>query len=94
MSCAHQSIGDVKQNFGRKAHKGMVKTVNENRKINYQKLRQLLTYEFMLKYFVLNIFVQHNISFLTADHLAPLNSKMFPDSKSPRISTKKTYKNN
>ena len=31
-----------------------------------------------------NFIVQHNISFLTADHLAPLYAKMFPDSKIAR----------
>ena len=28
-----------------------------------------------------NFIVQHNLSFLTADHLAPMYSKVFPDSK-------------
>ena len=28
-----------------------------------------------------NFIVQHNLSFLTADHLAPVHSKMFPDSE-------------
>ena len=28
-----------------------------------------------------NFIVQHNLSFLTADHLAPMYSKIFPDSK-------------
>ena len=60
----------------------MERSIKETRKIDFQTASSSIS-DAQIRAEVLhtNFIVQHNISFLTADHLAPLYCKMFPDSK-------------
>ena len=85
VQCGHMGIGDVKQHCRSALHRKMEAAIKSS--------RSLLTYssassssdlsEKTIKAEVLhtNFIVQHNLSFMTADHLSPLYAKMFPDSK-------------
>ena len=88
ISCSHQGLGDVKQHIQGKGHQKMASLIKENRKITFQPASSSIS-DAQIRAEVLhtNFIVQHNLSFLTADHLAPLYAKMFPDS-----STAKSFK--
>ena len=84
VSCSHMGKADVKQHCETTTHKRMEQVIKSSRS-----LRSFLPSntsglpEKTIRAEVLhtNFIVQHNLSFLTADHLSPLYAKMFPDSQ-------------
>ena len=79
VSCTHQGLGDVKQHCADKTHRKNAAAITQSRKITFTRP---VSADKQICAEVLNTssIVQHNISFLTADHLAPLYRVMFPDS--------------
>ena len=79
------ALGDVKQHCKTPHHKTMEKSVKNTSKVGNifastvsdEGNDSVIRAEVMHTNFI----VQHNLSFLTADRLAPMYSKMFPDSK-------------
>ena len=67
-------LSDVKQHFKGKTHHKMANTVNECRKLAFLSSWTTTVNDAQINAEVLhaNFIVQHIISFLTADHLAPL----------------------
>ena len=85
VSYSHQSLGDVNEHCRGVTHKKNEKAIKTTRgTISYHQgggyndlKKKTLGTEILHKNFLL----QHNIPFLTADHLAPLYGKIFPKSK-------------
>ena len=74
----------MKQHCGTAAHKKMEKVIKSSWSLrSFAASSTSSIEEETIKAEVLHtiFIVQHNLSFLTADHLSPLYSKMFPDSQ-------------
>ena len=82
MSCTHQGLADVRQHCSGKAHiKNANAIIAQSRKISFKPANTNDERQIRAEVLHTNFIVQHNISFLTADHMAPLyNRAMFPDS--------------
>jgi hypothetical protein len=87
VSCGHQGKADVERHCTTASHRNMASAIKDNRSISdlfqsstnsSDSLRQSTTKAEILH---TNFIVQHNMSFLTADHMTHLYPKMFPDSK-------------
>ena len=85
-SCSHQGLDDVNEPCSKVTHKKneqAIKTTCSILSYNHGggddglKKKKTLRAEILHADFL----VQHNIPFLTADHFAPLYSKMYPDCK-------------
>ena len=78
-------LGDVKQHCRTPHHKTMEKSVKNTSKVGniFASTASDEGNDSVIRAEVMhiNFIVQHNLSFLTADHLAPMYSKMFPNSK-------------
>ena len=84
ITCHYMCLGDPKQHYRTQHHKIMEKSFKNTHKedsfftnIASDVNDSVIRAEIMQANFI----VQHNLSFLTADHLAPIYSKMFPGSK-------------
>ena len=80
VSCTHQGLGDVKQHCLGKAHIQNVNAIAQSRKISFKPANTNDEKQIRAEVLHTNFIVQHNISFLTTDHMAPLYRAMFPDS--------------
>ena len=82
ISCSHQGLADVKQHCNGKVHMKMASSIKESRKIAFKPVSSSIA-DAQIRAEVLhtNFIVQHNLAFLTADHMVPLYKKMFPDSQ-------------
>ena len=80
VSCTHQGLGDVKQHCLGKAHIQNVNAIAQSRKISFKPANTNDEKQIRAEVLHTNFIVQHNISFLTADHIQPLYRAMFPDS--------------
>ena len=76
-------LPDVKKHCKGKTHLKMANAVKECRKLTFSSSSTTTVNDAQIHAEVLhtNVIVQRNISFLTADHLAPLHKQMLPDSK-------------
>ena len=94
--CSHMGLADVKQHCKRKTHLKMVNSVKECRKLAFPSYSNTTVNDAQIHAEVLhtNFIVQHNVLFLTADHLAPLYKQMFPDSKIAKNLSLQPSKNN
>ena len=81
-TCHHMGLGDVKQHCRTLHHKTMEKSVKNTPKVDsfFTSTASNEVNDSVIRAEVMytNFIVQHNLSFLTADHLAPMYSKMFP----------------
>ena len=87
VACAHQDLSDLTAHCSRKIDKSFERAIKTTRNLrslegfeteaNTNLTGQTVRAEVMHT----NFMVQHNISFLTAEHLSPLYSQMFSDSK-------------
>ena len=82
LKCSGQGLKDVTDHIGTPGHKSSVKAKSNSRTIDFPSSSSNIK-ESVIRAEVIhtNFIVQHNLSFLTADHLSPLYQKMFPDSK-------------
>ena len=88
--CHHQGIKYIHDHCNGEIHEANIRSAKQIRD-----LRSMLPYtssknklaEQIIKAILLhtNFTVQHNISFLTAEHLSPMYLKIFPDSKLSEI---------
>ena len=78
-------LGDATQHCRTPYHKTMEKSVKNTCKVNsfFTSTASDEVNDSVIRAKALhtNFIVQHNLSFLTADHLAPMYSKIFPYSK-------------
>ena len=78
-------LEDVKEHCRNPHHKTMEKSVRNTRKVDsfFTSTASDEVSDSVIRAEVMhtNFIVLHNLSFLTADRLAPMYSKMFPDSK-------------
>ena len=85
ITCHHMGLGDVKQHCRTLHHKTMEKSVKNTRKVHsfFTSTASEEVNDSVIRAEVMhtNFIVQHNLYFLTADHLSPMYSKMFPDLK-------------
>ena len=87
VSYAHQGLSDLTAHFSDKIHKSFEGAIKTTQNLSSLKgfetepdanlAGQTIGAEVMHT----NFMVQHNISFLTGEHLSPLYAHMFPDSK-------------
>ena len=79
VGCTHQGLGDVKQDCTEKTHQKNAVVIAQSLRITFA---EPVNDDKQIRAEVLHtsFIVQHNISFLTADNLAPLYRVMFPDS--------------
>ena len=80
VSCMHQGLGDVKQHCSGKARMKNANAIAQSRKISLKPANTNDEKHIRAEVLHTNFIVQDNISFLTADHMAPLYRAMFPDS--------------
>ena len=92
VSCSHMGLAVVKQHCKGKTHLKMGNAVKECHKIAFPSSSTSTVIDAQIHVEVLhtNFIVQHNILFLTVDHLASLYKQMFLDSKSFPYSQTKT----
>ena len=84
ISCSHMGRADVKKHCDSSAHKEMEKVVKSSQSIQSMFVpgnSNLAEKTIEAEVLHTNFIVQHNLSYMTADHLAPLYAKMFPGSK-------------
>ena len=85
ITCHHMGLGDATQHCRTPYHKTMEKSVKNTCKVNsfFTSTASDEVNDSVIRAKALhtNFIVQHNLSFLTADHLAPMYSKIFPYSK-------------
>ena len=85
VSCAHIGKGDVKHHCETAMHKKMEHAVRLSRSLHSflpsSTSSSLSEKTAMAELLHTNFIGQHNLSFLTADHLSPLYAKMFSDSQ-------------
>ena len=90
VSCSHQGFSDVTKHCKGLTRVSFAKAIKNNRSIttfladNDEGANSLKEKTIRVEVLHTNFMVQHNLSFLTAEHLSPLYSKMFPDSKIAR----------
>ena len=80
VSCTHQGLGDVKKHCAGKAHIKNANAIAQTRKLSFKTTTSNDEKQIRAEVLHTNFIVQHNISFLTADHMTPLYRAMFPDS--------------
>ena len=79
VSCTHKGLGDLQQHCAGKTHLKNAAAIAQSRKITLDKPvndDKQIRVQVLQKHFI----VQHNISFLTADHLVPLYCVRLHDS--------------
>ena len=87
VSYAHQGLSDLTAHFSDKIHKsfeGAIKTtqnLSSLKGFETEPDTNLAGQTIRAEVMHTNFMVQHNISFLTGEHLSPLYAHMFPDSK-------------
>ena len=86
VSCSHQGFSDVQRHMKSTTHVNMSKAITDNRKVSdifAPSKREAELREAIVRAEVLhtNFIAQHNLSFLSSDHVTKLYEKMFPDSK-------------
>lgn len=90
VSCSHQGLADVTKHCKGTTHVAFEKAIKNTRSMssffndNSESSNSLMEKTIRAEVLHTNFMVQHNLSFLTAEHLSPLYAKMFPDSKIAR----------
>jgi len=86
ISCGHQGLADVQRHVQSGSHISLARALHDNRKVSNMfapanadsKLKEPTTKAEVLH---TNFIVQHNLAFLSSDHMTRLYPKMFPDSQ-------------
>ena len=87
VSCSHQGLSDVTKHCKVLTHVSFAKAIKNNRSMttfladNDEGDNSLKEKTVRAEVLHTNFMAHHNMSFLTAEHLSPLYSNMFPDSK-------------
>ena len=89
ISCCHQGLAGVQRNVQSGSHISLARALHDNRKVsnmfapaNAESTLQEATTKAEVLH--MNVIVQHNVPFLSSDHMTRLYPKMFPDSQSAK----------